>query len=291
MRTAQVNSVTVRRGLFPCIPGKICLLKSNGLLSEAGKVVVPWQKSHPCAPCAIRQKAWKTSSAPYDVASSRRPGNSIWRAARTTVCTWKSDSYPQAAGPVERLDPSRGNPQAGFRPGPCSFMNRSFPSAEKPLRNKLLLCRMRLSIFRKTPSSHENTLDAAKRDRFQRCRPRAATSAPYTACRGPPKRETRERIERLSMDTRATPAPWMGSRTGFGWSTTGWSRRTVRGFGPAHLHGGWASPLRDGAAFPHRRREQGAARRGIHPDRPGGPPQRGLGRAAGIHRLVHGLNT
>ena len=83
----------------------------------------------------------------------------------------------------------------------------------------------------------------------------------------------------------------MGSRTGFGWSTTGWSRRTVRGFRPAHLHSGWASPLRDGAAFPQLAPRTGGCPAGIHPDRPGGPPHSAGWPCCRIHRLVHGLNT
>lgn len=86
---------------------------------------------------------------------------------------------------------------------PAMFIyEQEFRIRSEVMRNKLLLCRMKLSDFSEgIVLPHENTLDEAKRDRFELMRATNCNISPVYGLYEDPQRETRERIERLSADT------------------------------------------------------------------------------------------
>lgn len=86
---------------------------------------------------------------------------------------------------------------------PAMFLyEEEFPVRGETMRNRLLLCRMKLSDFsEKVVLPHEHTLDEAKRDRFQLMQATGCNISPIYGLYEDPERETRERLERLSSDS------------------------------------------------------------------------------------------
>lgn len=110
------------------------------------------------------------------------------------------DSYPQAAALLQAWAEQGIIKQDAV---PAMFVyEQEFQVHGELLRNKLLLCRMKLSNFSEgIVLPHENTLDEAKRDRFQLMQATGCNISPVYGLYEDPARETQERIERLSADT------------------------------------------------------------------------------------------
>ena len=161
------NVITARRGLFPH-SGQNLFIEIKWLPSEAGKVV-SMAEIAPLRALRYTAKAGSLENLvcpPYDVLAPGDRETYLARSPYNSMHLEVPDSYPQAA---DLLNAWTEQGILKRDPAPAMFIyEQEFSVRGETLRNKLLLCRMRLSDFSENAVlPHENTLDAAKRDRFQ----------------------------------------------------------------------------------------------------------------------------
>ena len=195
------NVITARRGLSPH-SGQNLFIEIKWLPSEAGKVV-SMAEIAPLRALRYTAKAGSLENLvcpPYDVLAPGDRETYLARSPYNSMHLEVPDSYPQAADLLNAWT-EQGILKRDSAPAMFIY-EQEFSVRGETLRNKLLLCRMRLSDFSENAVlPHENTLDAAKRDRFQLMQATGCNISPVYGLYEDPKRETRERIERLSMDT------------------------------------------------------------------------------------------
>ena len=137
---------------------------------------------------------------PYDVLAPGDREAYLSRSPYNSMHLEVPDTYPHAA---ELLKDWMKQGILKQDSAPAMFLyEEEFQVRGETLRNKLLLCRMKLSDFsEKIVLPHENTLDEAKLDRFRLMQATGCNISPIYGLYADPERETRERIERLSSDT------------------------------------------------------------------------------------------
>ena len=137
---------------------------------------------------------------PYDVLAPGERETCAARSPYNCIHLEAPDSHARAAALLEAWT-EQGILKRDADPAMFIY-EEEFRALGQTLRNKLLLCRMKLSDFSEgVVLPHENTLDEAKRDRLQLMRATGCNISPVYGLYEDPERETRERVERLSTDT------------------------------------------------------------------------------------------